>query len=333
VLLLLRNKSMQRRQLGHFVLGSTIALTASLFVAAAAAQPARRFDVQGHRGARGMLPENTLQAFTYALENDCTTLELDIGLSADNVVVISHDPLLNPDFTRNEGGLYIIERTPIRSLTFAQLQTFDVGRIKRGSAYSIQFANQSPVDGAKIPSLEQLFQMVKERKQDSVRFNIETKVNPLRPDDTATPEQMVNALLRVIGAQGMASRCTIQSFDWRTLQLVQRLAPQIPTAYLTVQNSVPNNLGDVMKGTASPWTAEFAAQSGESLPALIKRAGGRIWSPQFRDVTADLVKEAKQLGLQVIPWTVNTPEDIAKIRAMGVDGLITDYPGLFSSRS
>ncbi len=294
---------------------------------------AKRFDVQGHRGARGHLPENTLVGFAQALDFDCTTLELDIGLTADNVVVISHDALLNPDITRNDGGQYISNRPAIRTLTFDQLQQYDVGRIARGTVYAQTFSNQQARDGSRIPSLEQLFNLIKERKQNTVRFNIETKLSPLKPEDTATPEQMVNALLRVIGAAGMAGRCSIQSFDWRTLQLVQRLAPQLPTVYLTAQNAIPFNLGDTLKGTASPWTADFAAQAGENLPSLVKRAGGKVWSPQFRELTADLVKDAQRIGLQVIPWTVNTPEDIARLRSWGVDGLITDYPSFFSTRS
>jgi glycerophosphoryl diester phosphodiesterase len=323
---------MQRRLFCQTVSASALACAIPL-AAFAQSNPAKRFDVQGHRGARGLLPENTLAGFTQALDLECTTLELDIGLTADNVVVISHDALLNPDITRNDGGQYISTRPAIRSLTFDQLQQYDVGRIARGTIYAQTFSNQQARDGARIPSLDQLFSLVKERKQNTVRFNIETKVSPLKPEDTATPEQMVNALLPVIGTAGMAPRCSIQSFDWRTLQLVQRLAPQIPTVYLTAQNAIPFNLGDTLKGTASPWTADFAAQAGENLPSLVKRAGGKIWSPQFRELTAELIKDAQRLGLQVIPWTVNAPEDIARLRNWGVDGIITDYPSLFSTRS
>jgi glycerophosphoryl diester phosphodiesterase len=293
----------------------------------------RRFEVQGHRGARGHLPENSLAGFLQALDFDCTTLELDVGLTADNVVVISHDPLLNPDITRNEVGQYVTTRTPIRKLTFVQLQQFDVGRINRGTLYAQTHSKQIPRDGTKIPSLDQLFQLIKERNDKTARFNIETKLSPLKPDETASPEQMVNALLQVIGTHNLAGRCSIQSFDWRTLQLVQRLAPQIPTAYLTAQDSLPFNLGDAMKGSASAWTAEFAARAGESLPALIQRAGGKIWSPQFRELTAELISDAHRLGLQVIPWTVNSMDEINRLRSWGADGIITDYPGLFSQRS
>jgi glycerophosphoryl diester phosphodiesterase len=283
---------------------------------------ASAFDAQGHRGARGLAPENTLPAFERALQVGVHTLELDVGLTADGVVVVAHDPYLNPNFTRDAAGEWLAgTRGPlVKSLTFAQLQAYDVGRIKAGTNYAATFSAQQAVDGTRIPTLAQVFELAKARRADHVHFNIETKINPTRPDDTAAPEAMTEALLRAIRDAGMASRVTIQSFDWRTLQLVQKLQPSIPTVYLTIQTA--NN--DNVRG--GEWTAGLKIAEHGSVPRLVKAAGGAVWSPNQGAVTAALIQEAHALGLKVVPWTVNEPADMERLIAWGVDGLISDYP-------
>jgi|JI10StandDraft_1071094.scaffolds.fasta_scaffold236004_3 glycerophosphoryl diester phosphodiesterase len=283
------------------------------------------FDLQGHRGARGLAPENTIPAFERALEIGVTTLELDIGVTADNVVVIAHDPYLNPAFTRDASGQWLKVATPgkgptLRSLTLQQLQAYDVGRIHPDVPYAKTFSTQQPVDGTRVPTLAALFARVKGLDAGHIRFNIETKINPGLPDDTVGPEAMVNALLTVVREAGMVPRVTIQSFDWRTLQLVQKLEPRIPTVYLTIQTANTDNLKD---GT---WTAGFKLADHGSVPKMVKAAGGAVWSPNGGAVTEPLVKEAQALGLKVIPWTVNAPAELDKFMAWGVDGLISDYP-------
>ena len=172
-----------------------------------------------------------------------------------------------------------------------------------------------------MPTLAALFERVKTLKADAVRFNIETKINPHQPGDTVAPEAFVQALLQVINSAGMASRVTLQSFDWRTLQLAQKRAPQIPTVYLSFQTASVDTTKDGV------WTAGFQlADHGGSLPRMVKAAGGAVWSPNGGALTQALVKEAQALGLQVIPWTINTPADMQRLMDWGVDGLITDYP-------
>src|SRR5687768_9260412 len=194
----------------------------------------RAFDLQAHRGGRALAPENTLAAFSNAMDMGVDTLELDIGLTADGVVVISHDTVLNPDHTRDADGAFLTAKGPaIRSLTLSQLQAYDVGRIDPASNYGKQFAKQLASDGERIPTLAALFERMRERGATQIRFNIETKLDPTRPDETAPPEQMVRALLAEIDKAGVAQRVTIQSFDWRTLALVGQWAPQMQRAYLT----------------------------------------------------------------------------------------------------
>ncbi|MDM0104178.1 glycerophosphodiester phosphodiesterase [Variovorax sp. J22R24] len=281
-------------------------------------------DLQAHRGGRALAPENTLAAFSKAVGLGVTTLELDIGLTADDVVVISHDTVLNPDHTRDARGAFLASKGPaIRSLQLAQLQAYDVGRIDPASNYAKAFRKQLINDGERIPTLAALFDRVREMGADQVRFNIETKLEPARPDETASPEQMVRALLVEIDKAGMSQRVTIQSFDWRSLALVAQQAPQLPRAYLTS----PRTLKD------SRWTSGLRIEDFGSAPRLVKAAVGDsqapvIWSPAFNDLTLAQVKEAQALGLRVLPWTVNERADMARLMDWGVDGLITDDPAI-----
>ena len=290
--------------------------------ALACAGAAFAFDLQGHRGARGLRPENTLPAFAHALALGVDTLELDIGITADGAVVVAHDPFLNPAITRDGNGQWLPGPGGplIRTLTLAQLQAHVVGRIRPGTPYAQAFATQQPVDGTRIPTLAQVFDLVKARRAGRVRFNIETKLSPQQPGDTVGPEAMTRALLEAIRAAGMGGRVSVQSFDWRTLQLVQALEPAIPTVYLTVQGATSDNLRD------GAWTAGFRLADHGSVPRMVKAAGGAAWSPNAAALTEPLVREAHGLGLQVIPWTVNDPALMDRLIGWGVDGLITDYP-------
>jgi len=285
---------------------------------------AHAFDIQAHRGGRGLWPENTLHAFDQAITLGVTTLELDIALTADDVVVVSHDMALNPDHTRDATGAWLQASAPlIRSLTLAQLQAYDVGRLQPGSKYAEQFATQVPKDGERIPTLAAVFALVKERRAHAVRFNIETKLDPTRPDDSAPPDAMVRALLAEIDRAGMAQRVTIQSFDWRSLALVGQLAPQMPRAYLTTARTLKD----------SRWTMGLKAADFGSTPQLVKAAAGAstgpvLWSPSGNDVTLAAAKEAQSLGFQVIPWTINKEVDMTDLMRRGVDGIITDYPNI-----
>lgn len=298
-------------------------LAASLLLMTAAAQA---LDLQGHRGARGLLPENTLPAFARALSIGVTTLELDTALSKDGVVVVSHDPTLNPDITRDADGQWLTHKDiAIHSLTFAQLRQYDVGRIQPGTAYALRFASQQPVDGTRLPRLADVFLLARRAGNNTVRFNIETKISPEQPQLTPAPDVFARALIQLIRAENMESRVTIQSFDWRTLQLVQQEAPQIATVYLTAQQSWLDNIRS--SNRASPWTERFhVSRFAGSVPRMVKAAGGAVWSPYFGDVTLEAVREAQQAGLKVVVWTVNEPQDITRMIDFGVDGIISDYP-------
>ena len=288
---------------------------------------ATRFDLQAHRGGRGLMPENTLAAFAKALDIGVTTLELDVGVAQDGVVVITHDRHLNPDIIRNAQGRHLSERgATIMSMPYAELQRFDAGRLKPGSNYAKTFAQQQAVDGERIPALTALFELVKKRGANDVRFNIETKLSPNAPGETLPPEPFVRAVIGEIRKAGLTSRTTIQSFDWRTLQIAQKEAPEIVTVYLSSQQGAGDTV-QIGKPGASPWLAGFDVDDyAGSVARAVKAAGGTVWSPNYRDVTEPLVRDAQSLGLKVVPWTVNDDADLVRLLDWKVDGLITDYP-------
>jgi glycerophosphoryl diester phosphodiesterase len=285
------------------------------------------FDLQGHRGARGLAPENTLSGFAAALSLGVTTLEFDVGVTADGVVVVSHDRRLNPAIVRDADGSWLPDWGPaLRELSRAELETFDVGRLNPANRYAARFPDQTPDDGARVPSLAEVIALTRKAGNDRVRFNMEPKLSPLRPDEALEPEAFARAVLDVLESEGVLHRATIQSFDWRTLRHVQRLAPAVPTAYLTAQQSWMDNVQKGRPG-ASPWTAGLDVDAHQgSIPRLVAAAGGKIWSPYHKEVDKSQLDEAHSLGLAVIVWTVDSPEDMRALIDLGVDGIITDYP-------
>jgi glycerophosphoryl diester phosphodiesterase len=298
----------------------------ALVVLVAVSVPVDAFDLQGHRGARGLAPENTLAAFAKALEVGVTTLETDLAVTSDGVLVLSHDPALNSDIVRGADGKWLPGPGPaINTLTFAEIKRFDVGRLDPSSKYARQFPGQKPVDGERIPALAELFELVR-RSGQTVRINIETKVSPEQPALSPNPETFARLLVEAIRAARLSRRATIQSFDWRTLLAGKKLAPDIETVCLTD----PSTLRDKSAGAGrapSPWLAGLdPAEHGGSAARLAKAAGCGTWSPRFTELTPALVEEAHGLALKIVPWTVNAREDMARIIDMKADGLITDYP-------
>ncbi|MFK4501495.1 glycerophosphoryl diester phosphodiesterase [Bradyrhizobium japonicum] len=288
---------------------------------------AMAFDLEAHRGGRALLPENTLPAFANALSMGVDTLELDVGVTADGEVVVSHERGLNPDLARDAGGAYVAAPgTPFVKLRLEEVRAYDVGQIRPDSSYAKQFPDQRAVPGTRVPTLGELFALVRKAGNTRVRFNIETKIDPNHPDESLDPRGFVAKLLRLIEAEGFSDRVMIQSFDWRTLLLVQQQAPAISTVYLTLQRGSGQT---VALDKATNWTAGFSpADHGGSLPRTIKAAGGTVWSPYFGDVTEAVVSEAHTLGLRIVVWTVNKREDMARMIELGVDGIISDRPDL-----
>jgi glycerophosphoryl diester phosphodiesterase len=284
-------------------------------------------EVQGHRGARGLWPENTVAAFAGALGLGVSAVELDCAVTRDGVVVVTHDPELNPDLTRGVDGRFLGKPGPrIFDITWEELRSYDVGRVKPGSAYAARFPEQEPVDGERIPRLADVLALVRARGQGRVRVAIEVKTFPDQPELTAGPEAFVAALRLDLKATGTLAMVSIMAFDWRVLAAAQRLMPEVATVALTEQQ----NGGDTVRIGApqpSPWLGGLdPAHFGNSVVRLVKQTGAGTWGPDYQDLNAQRIAEAHELGLRVVPWTVNAPVDMERLLAFGVDGMTSDRP-------
>ncbi|MCC7325828.1 MAG: glycerophosphodiester phosphodiesterase [Burkholderiales bacterium] len=297
------------------------ALIALALLACASSQA---FDLQGHRGTRGLAPENTLAAFERAIAIGVTTLETDLAVTRDGVLVISHNPTLNPDLVRGPDGQWLASTGPaIHSLTIEELQRYDIGRTNPASTYGKQFPEQQAVDGQRFPTLAQVFALGTGSR---VRFALETKITPDSGSETPDPATFAKLVVAAIREAGMTERVSVLSFDWRTLVEVKRLAPEIPTVCITQVTRNFDNVKGVF-GQPSAWTAGLRlADFDDSIPQLVRAAGCSTWSSFFRNLTPGNIAEAQALGLTVLPWTVNDPADMARLIDWRLDGLITDYP-------
>ena len=298
----------------------------ALFCLTAMAQ--HSIDLQGHRGGRWLLPENTLAAFERAMQLGVTTIELDVVATKDDVLVISHNPALNPDITRDSQGRFLSSMGPaIITLNYSELLAYDVGRINPSTRYARTFHEQKAADGQRIPRLKDVFDLAKSSGNTAVKFAIEIKLTPLHPEQTPNPEKLVQLLLKEIKDNAMTDRVQILSFDWRSLQQVQRLSPGMPTVYLTAQLPELDNLM-IRSAQDSPWTAGFQYKQDGSVAKMIKAAGGTHWSSFWTELDAQKVREAQQLGIKVVAWTVDDRAAMNQMIDMGVDGLVTDRPDL-----
>lgn len=269
------------------------------------------FDKQGHRGCRGLMPENTIPAMLKAISLGVTTLEMDVVFTKDKVAILSHEPFFNHEITTTPGGKYIEEKEEkkfnIYQMSFEETQQFDVG-LKTHP----RFANHQQLKATK-PSLSSLIDSVENYTSinhlPKVFYNIETKTNPAT-DNTyhPAPAEFVELLMGVIVSKGIEQRVIIQSFDFRTLQIVHRRFPAIKTAML---------IEDYDKRTLDQQLASLGYT-----PA--------IYSPEQSLVNKSLVENCHSKHIKIIPWTVNELQKIKALKQLGVDGIITDYPNLFN---
>ncbi len=285
------------------------------------------FDLQGHRGARGLFPENSLPGFEAALALGITTLEMDLGMTRDGVLVVHHDRRLNAERTRDAEGRWLAEPTPaVNALTLAELQAYDVGRVEPDSELARRFPEQQALDGVRVPTLEAVLQFAEARSGGRIRYNLETKISPLAPQESPDARTFAEALVALLRRFDLGGRAAVQSFDWRTLRLVRQAMPEVPTVYLSAEQPWLDNLQRGSDGI-SPWLDGLdLAGEALSVPQAVAARGGKVWSPYFRDLRPAELREAQRLGLKVVVWTVNDPDDMASLIDLGVDGIITDYP-------
>jgi glycerophosphoryl diester phosphodiesterase len=254
----------------------------------AAAQAPPAIKVHGHRGARALRPENTLPAFEYAIAAGVDALELDMAVTRDNVIVVSHDPFLEPPICAGPRPKVLI-----RELTLAEVKQWDCGA-KSNPAYP----RQQAVPGTRMPTLDEVFALASKGKFD---FNIETKIFAQHPEYTPPPDEFARMVLDLVRKHHLESRVILQSFDFRTLLAMKKLAPGIRRAAL-------------YEGAAKDFLE------------IAKESGAQILSPNYHLVTPEQVAAAHAAGLQVVPWTPNTPQEWDRLISAKVDAIITDDP-------
>lgn len=272
------------------------------------------FDLQGHRGCRGLRPENTLAGFRHALALGVSGVEIDIAVTADGVPVVHHDPALNPAITRGPDHEWLENPSqPIRTMRLDELAGFDVGRIRPGTKYAADYPDQVPVDGAHIPTFAQVAALIAAAGQ-PITLNIELKTFPDRPELTVEPAAMAASVVSELDRHGLAGQTLMQSFDWRALDWVRTHRPEIDRSYLTERATC-----------CATW---LGGRDPAGRPAwqVVKQAGGNSWSPQFCTLSAETVAAAREAGLRVLAWTVNEAADMHRLIDWGVTGIISDRP-------
>ncbi|MEE8541222.1 MAG: glycerophosphodiester phosphodiesterase family protein, partial [Desulfobacterales bacterium] len=251
----------------------------------------------------------------------------------DKILVVSHDFTLKPEIARTSDGEWIDMWTglPIKNLSLANLKTYDVGRLKPQTAYARRYPDQAPVDGERIPTLREVIALLKNHPNKNTQIWIEIKTSPEMPKVSGQPEAVADAVVEVLQKTTFTHRVRILSFDWRSLQRIQKIAPVIPTVYLS---HIGNRLNNIKPGQAgpSPWTAGIDVDDYDgSIPAAIKAAGGPFWAVHYKYVTPANLAEAHKLGLKVFVWTPDRKRDMRRLLKIGVDGIITNRPDILKS--
>lgn len=293
-----------------------------------ASQQAKAFEIVAHRGGRGVEPENTLDAFANALSIGVTALDADIVITKDTVPVIHHGLQLDEDIARGPDGRWLNSQTApfIRSLTYRELRRdYDVGSLAPDSRLARQFPEQTRTDGAFIPSLAELLTLIRRARNQSVRLYLETRIDPRMRDASASPRSYAVILQRTLHGYRMLERTTVMSLDWITLGPMRQLAPEVRIGCMTAGQTWLDNLEKGKPG-GSPWLAGRDLDDYDSVPDLVADFGCHTWLPFWGDLTADDIRRAKELRLEIVPWLADSPKDVeAAIRA-GLDGVLTDWP-------
>lgn len=337
-----------------------------LVVLVASAQAAKSkaglapIQVYAHRGVRAFAPENTMPAYRAGLRIGTDWVDMDIVMTKDGEVLVTHDPILNPDIVRDENGKFLAEsqealrkypperiaeymrKYAVKNLTLSEVKRFDVGRLNPDSAYAKLFPDQLPVDGTGMPTLREVIRYANKTTHNKIGFQIEMKTNPGDPEYSADPEVFARALYAILKSEKIIARAEIQAFDFSCLYALNRLDKEVKTAFLTSRDNEKGGRADFLSDdpkVAGRWTGgKLVRDFGGSIPKMVKAMGGYAWEPEDAALTQESLAEARRLGLKVVVWTwperlgtAFDPKLTARMIEWGVDGIITDDPGRLNS--
>ena len=285
--------------------------------------------IVGHRGARGVFPENSIEGFEFALSTGIGLIELDVLLTKDEVPVITHNHRLSGSMFRGPDGRFLDGEEPkVASLRMEEIEQFDIGRLNGNTAYGQRFPDQIQMDGVRVPKLVDLFQLISQPKYQSANLMLEIKSDPDLVAEDAARERIVTVVIDQVRKAGLSARTLLHSFDWGLLAKCRKQASEMPVSFLT---RMKNNTDEVGEDSSKSVTPDFD-DTADSVPDLVKEAGGSLWCPYYKDITHENLARARKLGLCVSVWTVNELDDIDVMIDLRVDAIVTDYPGRVQRR-
>lgn len=308
-------------------------------------------EVYGHRGARSFCAENTIPSYHTSLAAGSDWIDVDIGITADGVIVASHDPWLNPDIVSKNGVFWApsqadfltanranlndaVQPYLIHNLTFDELQTYEFGIKNPQSPYGHYFPDQLSIPNTKLPSLQSVIDYAKKATNNQINYQIEIKNDPTQPQWTVTPKEFAADLYQLLVSNGLVERVEIQAFDWNCLYELQKLDKRIKTAYLFCYSD-KLRMVNPDPTAAGLWSGgKLLKDYNNSFPQMVKALGGSCYEPEDVTLTKEELDEAHQLGLKVVVWSwperagqAFDPKLVSQLIDWGVDGIITDDPG------
>ncbi|HEY2049381.1 MAG TPA: glycerophosphodiester phosphodiesterase family protein [Caulobacteraceae bacterium] len=261
----------------------------------------------------GIWPANTLEGAAACLETRVDGIEIDVQLTSDGHVVAHHDYWLSRHAKRLDGAWLEARGPALKTMTLAELSRYDVGTLRPGSSYAERYPGRAPMDGARVPTLPQILELLRDAGEPRRWIYVEIKTDPQDPEASPDFEAITRATLGDLEAAGWTDRSKIIAFDWRVLRLTKALRPGIATAHLTVPAAMAGSVRPLPNGD-SPWVDDFDPRRfGGSELAALKAHGGSEWSPHLSDVTPERLAEARELGLHVGPWGVSSAEEIRRM--------------------
>ena len=285
--------------------------------------------VVGHRGARGILPENSMMGFDFALSIGVDLLEFDVLLTRDDIPVITHNHEFHGSAVRGPDGAFLNGEHPrVASLTMAEIERFDIGRLNADTEYGRRFPDQAQLDGVRVPRLRDLLHLVSQPGHEKACLMLELKSDPDLARDIKARENIVSTVCDEVRAAGLTERTLLHSFDWALLAECRRQAPDMPLSFLTQLQDKGHDIGEESSILVTP---DFDNPD-ISVPDEVSKAGGSLWCPHFSELQAGDLARARELGLIVAVWTVNEPDDIDAMIDLRVDAIVTDYPGRLQRR-